>query len=64
MKFKMRHTVFYSYTDKETGKQHSEFKHFSTESESDQFVFDLFHNETIKLLIVQQDCQKEWWLSV
>ena len=60
MKFKVRHTVFYSYTDKETGTQHSEFKHFDTELECNKFVLDLFNNESIKLLIVQQDCQKEW----
>lgn len=59
MKFKVRHTVFYSYTDSE-GKQHSEFKHFDTELEANKFVLDLFNNESIKLLIVQQDCQKEW----
>ena len=59
MKFTSRHTVFYSYVDKE-GKQHSEFEHFDTEVEANKFVLDLFHNKTIKLLIVQQDRQREW----
>ena len=59
MKFTTKHTVFYSYVDQE-GKQHSEFKHFDTESEANKFVLDLFGDKTIELLIVQQDNQKEW----
>lgn len=59
MKFKTRHTVFYSCRDKE-GKQHSEFRHFDTELEANRFVLDLFSDKAIELLIVQQDSQKEW----